>query len=76
VGRSKGVRRRQAHAPGFSRALALVSGGDQAINDDDQHHATPFGNSRGGSLVGFELGPCAAVAAHRWDHLEDRAAAW
>ena len=53
---SEGVRRRQTHAPRSSRALAFVRSGDQAINDDDQHHATPFGNSRGGSLVGFGVG--------------------
>jgi hypothetical protein len=52
---SEGVRRRQTRAPRSSRALAFVSSGDQAINDD-QHHATPFGNSRGGSLAGFGVG--------------------
>ena len=42
--------------------------------DDDQHHATPLGNSAADHLPDLKLDPCAAAAAHRWGHPEDRAA--
>jgi len=43
--------------------------------DDDQHHATPLGNSRGASFAGFGVGSARGPAAHRWDHQRNRAAA-
>ena len=73
---SEGVRRRQAHAPGSWRTLAFVSRGDQAIIMMISTTLRPSEIHAADHLPDLELGPCAALAAHRWDPLEDRAAAW